>query len=123
MRKSLELNLLKSGHTQSNSLVKNSLCANTLPLENPTWGYVYIKRQLRMSFSCSVDATKETGRLGRLLNHSKTSSNVCTKLYPINDTPHLILVASRTIGLDEELLYDYGDRSRSSIESYPWLKT
>ncbi|XP_065670587.1 N-lysine methyltransferase KMT5A-A isoform X4 [Hydra vulgaris] len=69
-----------------------------------------------------VDATKETGRLGRLLNHSKTNSNVCTKLFPIGNTPHLILVAQKDIACDQELLYDYGDRSKRSIESHPWLK-
>ncbi|XP_028270372.1 lysine methyltransferase 5Ab isoform X2 [Parambassis ranga] len=68
-----------------------------------------------------VDATKETSRLGRLVNHSKTG-NCQTKLHPINGTPHLILVASRDIDADEELLYDYGDRSKASISAHPWLK-
>ena len=69
-----------------------------------------------------VDATKETNRLGRLVNHSKTSSNVYTKIFPIKDVPHLILVASRDIECGEELLYDYGDRSKKSLDSHPWLK-
>lgn len=69
----------------------------------------------------SVDATKETDRLGRLINHSKTG-NCQTKLHPIDGTPHLILVASKDIAADEELLYDYGDRSKDSILAHPWLK-
>lgn len=69
----------------------------------------------------SVDATKETSRLGRLINHSKTG-NCQTKLHPINGTPHLILVASRDIEAEEELLYDYGDRSKASVLAHPWLK-
>lgn len=69
----------------------------------------------------SVDATKETNRLGRLINHSKTG-NCQTKLHPINGSPHLILVASRDIEADEELLYDYGDRSKASVLAHPWLK-
>lgn len=69
----------------------------------------------------SVDATKETGRMGRLINHSKTG-NCQTKLHDINGTPHLILVASRDIDKGEELLYDYGDRSKASIAAHPWLK-
>lgn len=69
----------------------------------------------------SVDATKETGRLGRLVNHSK-AGNCQTKLHPINGSPHLILVASRDIKADEELLYDYGDRSKASVLAHPWLK-
>ncbi|GAA6224693.1 N-lysine methyltransferase KMT5A-like [Lates japonicus] len=68
-----------------------------------------------------VDATKETGRLGRLINHSKTG-NCQTKLHAIDGTPHLILVASRDIEAEEELLYDYGDRSKASISAHPWLK-
>lgn len=69
----------------------------------------------------SVDATKETARLGRLINHSK-NGNCQTKLHDINGVPHLILVASRDIDEGEELLYDYGDRSKASIEAHPWLK-
>lgn len=68
-----------------------------------------------------VDATKESTRLGRLINHSKIG-NCQTRLHPIDGTPHLILVASRDIKTDEELLYDYGDRSKESISAHPWLK-
>ncbi|XP_067083754.1 lysine methyltransferase 5Ab [Osmerus mordax] len=68
-----------------------------------------------------VDATRESGRRGRLINHSKMG-NCQTKLHGINGTPHLILVASRDIEADEELLYDYGDRSKASISAHPWLK-
>lgn len=69
----------------------------------------------------SVDATRETNRLGRLINHSKCG-NCQTKLHDIDGVPHLILIASRDIAAGEELLYDYGDRSRASLEAYPWLK-
>lgn len=72
-------------------------------------------------FYFSVDATKETGRLGRLINHSK-NGNCQTKLHDINGVPHLILIASRNIDEGEELLYDYGDRSKASIAAHPWLK-
>lgn len=72
-------------------------------------------------FTDSVDATKESDRLGRLINHSK-NGNCQTKLHDINGIPHLILVASRDIQEGEELLYDYGDRSKASIEAHPWLK-
>ncbi|XP_056139372.1 lysine methyltransferase 5Ab [Lampris incognitus] len=68
-----------------------------------------------------VDATKETNRLGRLINHSK-NGNCQTKLHDIDGKPHLILVASRDIEAEEELLYDYGDRSKASISAHPWLK-
>ncbi|XP_068616903.1 N-lysine methyltransferase KMT5A-A-like [Brachionichthys hirsutus] len=68
-----------------------------------------------------VDATKETNRLGRLINHSK-AGNCHTRLHPIDGTPRLILVASRDIKRGEELSYDYGDRSKASVMAHPWLK-
>lgn len=71
--------------------------------------------------SLSVDATTESGRMGRLINHSR-NGNCHTKLHDINGIPHLILVASRDIDKGEELLYDYGDRRKTSIAAHPWLK-
>lgn len=88
--------------------------------QNPATGcYMYYFQYLCKTYC--VDATKETGRLGRLINHSKTG-NCQTKLHAINGVPHLILVASRNIDEGEELLYDYGDRSKASIAAHPWLK-
>ncbi|XP_063820574.1 N-lysine methyltransferase KMT5A [Pseudophryne corroboree] len=81
--------------------------------------YMYYFQFLNKTYC--VDATKESKRLGRLINHSK-AGNCHTKLHSINDVPHLILIASRDIEAGEELLYDYGDRSKSSIEAHPWLK-
>ena len=45
----------------------------------------------------SVDATAESGRLGRLLNHSKSQANCTTRVVPIKDRPYLIIVAARDI--------------------------
>lgn len=73
-------------------------------------------------FHCSIDATEESGKLGRLLNHSKTNSNCHPKIVIVQDRPCLILFASRNIATGEELQYDYGDRSKVSIDSHPWLK-
>ncbi|XP_051972221.1 N-lysine methyltransferase KMT5A-A [Xyrauchen texanus] len=88
--------------------------------QDPTTGcYMYYFQYLTKTYC--VDATKESDRLGRLINHSK-NGNCQTKLHDINGIPHLILVASRDIQEGEELLYDYGDRSKSSIEAHPWLK-
>lgn len=67
-----------------------------------------------------VDATKETGRLGRLVNHSKRG-NLKTQTCIIKGVPHLVLVAQRNIEPGEELLYDYGDRSKTSLQFHPWL--
>ncbi|XP_073532291.1 N-lysine methyltransferase KMT5A isoform X2 [Phyllobates terribilis] len=87
--------------------------------DSSTGCYMYYFQYLNKTYC--VDATKETNRLGRLINHSK-NGNCHTKLHDINNIPHLILIASRDIKAGEELLYDYGDRSKSSIEAHPWLK-
>ena len=68
-----------------------------------------------------IDATAETTRMGRLFNHSKLEGNCHTKLFEMNSRPYLILVASRNIEKGEELMYDYGDRNKISLESHPWL--
>ncbi|XP_061763819.1 N-lysine methyltransferase KMT5A-A [Nerophis ophidion] len=88
--------------------------------QNPETGcYMYYFQHLCITYC--VDATKETGRLGRLINHSK-KGNCQTKVHDIQGVPHLILVAARDIEDGEELLYDYGDRSKASIAAHPWLK-
>uniref|UniRef100_W5MEX4 [histone H4]-lysine(20) N-methyltransferase n=1 Tax=Lepisosteus oculatus TaxID=7918 RepID=W5MEX4_LEPOC len=88
--------------------------------QDPSTGcYMYYFQYLSKTYC--VDATKETSRFGRLINHSK-NGNCQTKLHDINGIPHLILVASRDIDEGEELLYDYGDRSKASIAAHPWLK-
>ncbi|XP_074868558.1 N-lysine methyltransferase KMT5A isoform X2 [Carettochelys insculpta] len=88
--------------------------------QDPSTGcYMYYFQYLSKTYC--VDATKETNRLGRLINHSKCG-NCQTKLHDVDGVPHLILIASRDIKVGEELLYDYGDRSKASIEAHPWLK-
>uniref|UniRef100_A0A8C5LUL7 [histone H4]-lysine(20) N-methyltransferase n=1 Tax=Leptobrachium leishanense TaxID=445787 RepID=A0A8C5LUL7_9ANUR len=87
--------------------------------DSSTGCYMYYFQYLNKTYC--VDATKESNRLGRLVNHSKTG-NCHTKLHNINNVPHLVLIASRDIKAGEELLYDYGDRSKSSLEAHPWLK-
>jgi len=57
-----------------------------------------------------IDATSESGRYGRLVNHSCKTPNCVTKVVMLGETPRLILVAKQDIEVDTELLYDYGDR-------------
>ena len=73
-------------------------------------------------FIHSVDATRETGRLGRLLNHSRTEANCATRLISIKERPYLILETIKDVKEGEELMYDYGERSKDIIHSHPWLK-
>ena len=84
---------------------------------------------------CSIDATGESGRYGRLLNHSLKKPNCVTKVKTslllsnshylqvvmLGNTPRLILVAKHDIEEETELLYDYGDRSKQSVKDHPWL--
>jgi len=68
-----------------------------------------------------VDATGESGRFGRLVNHSRISPNCITKVVALGETPRLILVARQDIEVGTELLFDYGDRSKESLKAHPWL--
>lgn len=69
---------------------------------------------------CSIDATKETGKLGRLVNHSR-NGNLITKTVMIGKHPHLVLIAKDDLPSGVELTYDYGDRSKESLIHHPWL--
>jgi len=59
--------------------------------------------------------------LGRLINHSRKNSNCQPKVFVIRDQPRLILVAVRDIDIGEELFYDYGERRKDIVETFPWL--
>eukprot|EP00039_Didymoeca_costata_P018539 m.333896 g.333896 ORF g.333896 m.333896 type:complete len:269 (-) comp17241_c0_seq1:1033-1839(-) len=67
-----------------------------------------------------VDATK-SGRIGRLINHSRKNPNLQTKLFVVDDVPHLGLVAIRDIDIGEEVSYDYGEKDPTVIQAHPWL--
>ncbi|EFN78739.1 Histone-lysine N-methyltransferase pr-set7, partial [Harpegnathos saltator] len=67
-----------------------------------------------------VDATAETDKLGRLVNHSR-NGNLVARIIEVGSIPHLVLTAKEDIPIGVEVTYDYGDRSRESIRYYPWL--
>ena len=67
-----------------------------------------------------IDATEDTGKLGRLVNHSR-NGNLMTKVVVVKQKPHLVLIAKDDIEPGEELCYDYGDRSKESLLHHPWL--
>ena len=69
-----------------------------------------------------IDASQESSRLGRLFNHRRIDNNVLIRVVSVENIPRLILVASRDIEIGTEMVYDYGDRSKLSIECHPWLK-
>jgi histone-lysine N-methyltransferase SETD8 len=68
-----------------------------------------------------IDAT-HAGRIGRYINHSR-KGNLVTKMFVVDGVPRLALMASKDIPEGTELLYDYGERSKSVIEEHPWLKS
>ncbi|KZC12647.1 Histone-lysine N-methyltransferase pr-set7, partial [Dufourea novaeangliae] len=67
-----------------------------------------------------VDATAETDKLGRLVNHSR-NGNLVARVIEIGSKPHLVLAAKENIPIGVEITYDYGDRSREAIRHHPWL--
>lgn len=68
----------------------------------------------------SIDATAESGKCGRLLNHSR-NGNLVTKIITYDKRPRLILIAKDDIEAGTELTYDYGDRRREALLNHPWL--
>ncbi|XP_072934453.1 histone-lysine N-methyltransferase Set8 isoform X2 [Epargyreus clarus] len=86
--------------------------------QDPTAGcYMYYFRLQDQQYC--IDATAESGRLGRLVNHSR-NGNLSTKAVWV-DGPRLVLLAAHDIAPGEELTYDYGDRSKESLRHHPWL--
>ncbi|CAG9559091.1 unnamed protein product [Danaus chrysippus] len=86
--------------------------------QDPTKGcYMYYFRLQDQQYC--IDATSESGRLGRLVNHSRTGNLVTKALWV--DGPRLVLVAGTDVQPGDELTYDYGDRSRESLRHHPWL--
>ena len=43
------------------------------------------------------------------------------KVIAVDSKPHIGLMASRDIEVGEELLYDYGERSKEVTDVFPWL--
>ncbi|XP_059187548.1 N-lysine methyltransferase KMT5A-A-like [Centropristis striata] len=61
-----------------------------------------------------IDASKEDGSLGRLVNDDHKSPNCVMKKVIVNNRPHLCLFAVRNIEVGTELDYNYGD------SKWPW---
>ena len=69
----------------------------------------------------SIDASEETGRFGRLVNHSIMAANTEAKVVVVDQLPRLTLFALTDISAGEEILYDYGDRDPVTRAALPWL--
>eukprot|EP00911_Craspedida_sp_UC1_P000261 UC1_evm1s200 len=88
--------------------------------ENKTFIHCYMYFLKHDGKQYCVDATV-SGRIGRLINHSRRMPNLETKLFVVDDVPHLALVATTDIAPGVELAYDYGERDKETIEAHPWL--
>lgn len=87
-------------------------------LDENTGCYMYYFKHKNQQYC--IDATAESGKLGRLVNHSR-NGNLVTKVVVVKNRPHLVLIAKDNIELNEELTYDYGDRSKEALLHHPWL--
>ncbi|KAJ1518836.1 hypothetical protein ONE63_011540 [Megalurothrips usitatus] len=67
-----------------------------------------------------IDATVESGHLGRLVNHGR-SPNLTSKVIEVDKKPRLCFFAAVNISLDEELTINYGDYRPLAIKTFPWL--
>ena len=77
---------------------------------------------MNFHFIFSIDATIDTGRYGRLVNHSRLTPNLMPKVILNGKSPpRLVLVAKQDIEPGTEILYDYGDDSKESLAVHPWL--
>ncbi|GAB0093771.1 Histone-lysine N-methyltransferase PR-Set7 [Sergentomyia squamirostris] len=80
--------------------------------------YMYYFKHKNVQYC--IDATKENGKMGRLVNHSR-NGNLITKIVDYRGRPHLVLLAKEDIEAGKELTYDYGDRSKEALAHHPWL--
>lgn len=67
-----------------------------------------------------IDATKEDGSFGRLINHA-VDGNLRTVSFFHQGQERVYFAANTDIQEGQELFYDYGERDRCMIQRYPWL--
>ena len=70
-----------------------------------------------------IDATPESDRFGRLVNHSRKEANLTPRSVNVKGVPHLFLEAKRKIVTGEEICYDYADHNPDTENANPWLRT
>jgi hypothetical protein len=69
-----------------------------------------------------IDATLESGRLGRLINHAMLDeANLSPKKWVIDGVPRIVFLASKDIVSGTPLYYDYGERGLA-LKAWPWMR-
>lgn len=69
----------------------------------------------------SLDASKEDGSLGRLVNDNHKNPNCVMKKIIINNKPYLCLFALKKIEIGSEIEYNYGDAKWPWRRKVSWL--
>jgi histone-lysine N-methyltransferase SETD8 len=69
----------------------------------------------------AIDATKAFGTVGRMINHSRRNANIYPMKYKASNLCGIRFKAKRQIRKGEQLLYDYGDRTKEHLDLFPWL--
>jgi SET domain-containing protein len=70
------------------------------------------------TFTEQSDTPDMTYGMARYMNHSKKPNVVCRT---DGKTPRIYMCAKRGIAADEELTFNYGDRSHQSKRDFEWL--
>ena len=70
-----------------------------------------------------IDATSESSKMGRLINHSRQNANLIPEVWEVKPgEPRLVLLASKRIVAGDELVYNYNERRGQVVEELEWLK-
>ena len=88
-------------------------------INNLKVGYMYFFRYFDKTYC--IDASVETCRFGRLINHSRLNPNLKPKIVTVSAYPRLIFIAKHDIVPGTELLYDYAEKRKEVIAANPWL--
>ncbi|CAG5864309.1 unnamed protein product, partial [Menidia menidia] len=75
---------------------------------------LYHSSCLAFMFAFNIDASRDDGSFGRLINDEHRRPNCRMKKIDVNGNPHLCLFALNDIKEGEEITYDYGG------EDCPW---
>ena len=68
-----------------------------------------------------IDATRDDGRVGRLINHSKGSPNILARIVIVDQTPRMYFKALEDIAAGKELSYNYADEDKLTVANNLWL--
>ena len=68
-----------------------------------------------------IDATEETKRLGRLINHSIEAASLKPKALDVDGHLGVFFYATKQIDCGQELLWDYGERNPEVVKQNSFL--